>query len=66
MQLTQILVSYKFFLLMPFIGLSSPGVHPKVLADQLTLSQPGGADYAHQITTGTPGFSNFLTALFHI
>ena len=33
--------------------------------DQLTLSQPEGADYAHQITrtTGTPGFSDFPTAL---
>ena len=28
-----------------------PGVpwHPQILADQLTLSQLGGADYAHQI-----------------
>ena len=25
--------------------------HPQVLADQLTLYQPGGADYAHHITT---------------
>jgi hypothetical protein len=24
-----------------------------ILADQLTLSQPEGADYVHQITTGT-------------
>ena len=34
-----------------------------VLANQLTLSQPGGADYAHHITTGTPGFSDLPTAL---
>ena len=26
-------------------------------ADQLTLFQPEGSDYAHKITTGTPGFS---------
>ena len=26
------------------------------LADQLTLFQPGGADYAHQITTDPPIF----------
>ena len=49
-------------------GVSSLGVlgvpwHPQILADQLTLSQPGGADYAHHITTGTPGFSDFPTAL---
>ena len=44
-------------------GLSSLGVHPQILVDQLTLSQPGGADYAHHITTGTPGFSDLPTAL---
>ena len=43
-------------------GLSSLGVpgvpwHTQILADQLTLFQPGGTDYAHLITTGTPGFS---------
>ena len=32
-------------------------------ADQLTLFQPGGTDYAHLITTGTPGFSDLRTAL---
>jgi hypothetical protein len=32
-------------------------------ADQLTLFQPGGTDYALLITTGTPGFSNLPTAL---
>ena len=31
--------------------------------DQLTLFQPGGTDYAHLITTGTPGFSDLPTAL---
>ena len=42
-----------------------PGVpwHTQILADQLTLFQPGGTDYAHLITTGTPGFSDLLTAL---
>ena len=37
--------------------------HPQILADQLTLSQPGGTKYAHLITTGTPGFSDLPTAL---
>ena len=27
---------------------------PQILADQLTLFQPGGADYAHHITTRPP------------
>ena len=30
--------------------------HTQILADQLTLFQQGGTDYAHLITTGTPGF----------
>ena len=29
-------------------------IHPQILADHLTLYQPGGAGYAHHITTGTP------------
>ena len=37
--------------------------HPQILEDQLTLSQPGGADYAHHATTGTPRFSDLPTAL---
>jgi hypothetical protein len=49
-------------------GLSSLGVlgvpwHTQILADQLTLFQPGGTDYAHLITTGTPGISDLPTAL---
>ena len=40
-----------------------PWGHPQILADQLTLSQPGGTDYAHLITTGTPRFSDLPTAL---
>ena len=49
-------------------GLSSLGVpgvpwHTQILADHLTLFQPGGTDFAHLITTGTPGFSDLPTAL---
>jgi hypothetical protein len=46
-------------------GWGVPGVpwHPQILADQLTLFQPGGSDYARRINTGTPGFSDFSTAL---
>jgi hypothetical protein len=44
-----------------------PGVswHTQILADQLTLFQSGGGgtDYAHLISTGTPGFSELPTAL---
>ena len=36
---------------------------PQFLTDQLTLSQPGGADYAHHSTTSPPGFSDLATAL---
>ena len=36
---------------------------PQFLADQLTLSQPGGQDYSHCISTGTPGFLDLPTAL---
>ena len=37
-------------------GLSEPGVprHPQTLTDQLTLTQPAGADYAHLITATPP------------
>ena len=46
-------------------GLSSPGVpgmpwHPQILTDNLTLSQPGGTDYAHQIILAPPDFQAFL------
>ena len=46
-------------------SLGVPGVpwHTQILADQLTLFQPGGTDYAHLITTGTPGFSDLPAAL---
>ena len=55
-------------------GLSSLGVpgvpwHPQILADQLTLSQQRGADYAHQIILA-PGFSDLpmglLVSVFNI
>ena len=58
-------------LLFPFgmgnSGLSSLGVpgvpwHTQILADQLTLFQLGGTNYAHLITTGTPGFSDLPTS----
>ena len=47
-------------------SLGVPGVpwHPQILAYQLTLSKPGGADYAHHMNTGIPGFSDLLTALY--
>ena len=46
-------------------GLSTMGVpggpwHPQILADQLTLSQPDGADYAHYIVLATLDFQTFL------
>ena len=34
--------------------------HPHILADQLTLSQPEGADYAHQIILAPSDFQTFL------
>ena len=45
-----------------------PGLlwHPQILADQLTLSEPSGADYAHHMTTGIPGFSDPPTSLAYI
>jgi hypothetical protein len=46
------------------LGLPWVSWHPKILADQLTLSQPGGADFAHCITTGTPGFSDQIDSTF--
>ena len=34
--------------------------HPQFLADQLTLSQPRGADYAHQIILAPPNFLGYF------
>ena len=39
------------------------GVTPQFLAEQLTLSQPGGADYVYHSTTSPPGFADLATAL---
>ena len=55
--------------LVALAGVSSLGVpgvpwHPQILADQLTLSKPGGTNYAHLINTDTPGFSDLPTTLF--
>ena len=36
---------------------------PQILADQLPLSQPGGADYAHHSTTSSPKFSDLASGL---
>ena len=36
-----------------------------IFADQLTLSRPGGTDYAHNFTTSTPGFSRLPMALIY-
>ena len=42
-------------------SLGVPGVpwHPHILADQVTLSQPRGTDYAHQIILAPPDFQTF-------
>ena len=32
---------------------------PQILADQLTLSHPRGADYAHQLIMASPDFQTF-------
>ena len=46
-------------------GVSSLGVpevpwHPQILVDRLTLYQPEGADYAHQIILAPPDFPTVL------
>ena len=48
---------------MSSLGVLGVPWHPQILADQLTLSQSGGTDYAHLITTDTPGFLDLPTAL---
>ena len=53
--------NHELLLLSGFLSLGVPGV--QILADQLTLFQPGGTDYTHLITTSTPRFSDLLTAL---
>ena len=46
---------------MLYLDLSSLGVlwHPQILTDQLTLSQPRGLNYAHQIVLAPPNFQTF-------
>ena len=39
------------------------GMAHHILADQLTLSEPGRADYAHHSNNGTHRFSDLPTAL---
>ena len=46
-----------------FLGVPGVPWYIQILADQLTLFQPGGTDFANLITTGTPGFSDLPTAL---
>ena len=63
----------KKVLVLVFISFFFPGLlslvvpiatwHTQILADQLTLLQPGGTDYAHLITTVTLGFSDIPMAL---
>ena len=45
------------------VGASGPSPPPPFLADQLTSSQPGWADYAQHITTCPPRFNNLPTTL---
>ena len=40
--------------------LQGQGVLSQILADKLTLSEPGGADYAHQMILSSPDFQTFL------
>ena len=40
------------------------GFSPQFLAKHLTLSQPGGTDYAHHSTMSPPGFSDLATGLY--
>ena len=42
-------------------GRGLPPWHPQILADQLTLSQPRGADYAPHISTPPQIFSPCAT-----
>ena len=49
--------------LRPACGLVDVGTCPhQVLAATLTLSQPGGADYAHPILVSTPNFESHRRA----
>ena len=51
---------------MPLVG-GQGGFYPtRNLGVQLTLLQPGGADYAHHITASPPGFENPVASLQNI
>ena len=55
---------------MYFAGMHQEGgqggqLPPQILADQLTLSQPGETDYAHHITTCPPGFLTLAAPLIN-
>ena len=57
--------------MIPYTGVSSLGVsgvpwQTQILVDQLTLFQQRGTDYAHLITTGTPGFSDLASKMGQI
>ena len=48
---------------LPLVG-GQGGLQPtRNLGAQLTLLQPGGADYAHHITASPPGFENPAASL---
>ena len=58
--LSSLLIDY-FIILHTYAGLSQAGgpggpVPPQFLADQLTLSQPGGAHYPHLVLCALPDF----------
>jgi hypothetical protein len=45
---------------------SAGGTMPWHHQIQLTLSQPGGVDYVHHVTTGPPDFQTFLRSCYGI
>ena len=52
-----------YYILRPVVpGGAGGDMAPQILADQLSLYQPGegGADYAHQIILALPDFQTFL------
>ena len=54
-------VSFQWQFVANACQLGVPGVlwHPQILADPLILSQPRGADYAHQVILAHPDFQTF-------
>ena len=60
MNALKVIIYAKTHIWMYVAGVSSL---PQILAEQLTLSQPGGADYSLLTTNGTPLFSDLPTAL---